>query len=170
MQSIGSQRVSHNWATFTSLHFVFLAMPCGSRDLSSPRRDWIRATAVKAPSLNHLTTREFPFLNVKVIDFLIRLWSFKIPSHFTGILYPVDFHGGSDCKESAYNEGDLGLIPELGRSDPLEKGMVTTSVFLPGEFHGQRSLVGYSPWGHIAKWLTLSLSTSYTRLLAPWCV
>ena len=23
-----------------------------------------------------------------------------------------------------------------------------TSVFLPGEFHGQRSLVGYSPWGH----------------------
>ena len=22
-----------------------------------------------------------------------------------------------------------------------------TSVFLPGEFHGQKSLVGYSPWG-----------------------
>ena len=22
-----------------------------------------------------------------------------------------------------------------------------TPVFLPGEFHGQRSLVGYSPWG-----------------------
>ena len=22
-----------------------------------------------------------------------------------------------------------------------------TSVFLPGEFHGQRSLVGYGPWG-----------------------
>ena len=21
-------------------------------------------------------------------------------------------------------------------------------VFLPGEFHGQRSLVGYSPWSH----------------------
>jgi len=25
--------------------------------------------------------------------------------------------------------------------------MATTPVFLPGEFHGQRSLVGYSPWG-----------------------
>ena len=24
----------------------------------------------------------------------------------------------------------------------------TTPVFLPGEFHGQRSLAGYSPWGH----------------------
>ena len=23
-----------------------------------------------------------------------------------------------------------------------------TPVFLPGEFHGERSLVGYSPWGH----------------------
>ena len=36
----------------------------------------------------------------------------------------------------------------LGQEDPLEKGMATTSVFLPGEFHGQRSLAGYSPWGH----------------------
>ena len=25
--------------------------------------------------------------------------------------------------------------------------MATTSVFMPGEPHGQRSLVGYSPWG-----------------------
>ena len=40
----------------------------------------------------------------------------------------------------------LGLIPESG--DPLGKGMATTPVFLPGEFHGQRSLVGYSPWDH----------------------
>ena len=30
---------------------------------------------------------------------------------------------------------------------PLEKGMETTPVFLPGEFHGQRRLLGYSPWG-----------------------
>ena len=40
----------------------------------------------------------------------------------------------------------LGLNPESG--DPLGKGMATTPVFLPGEFHGQRSLVGYSPWDH----------------------
>ena len=36
------------------------------------------------------------------------------------------------------------------------------SVFLPGEFHRQRSLVGYSPWGHkesnTTEWLTRSLS------------
>ena len=28
------------------------------------------------------------------------------------------------------------------------KEMQPTPVFLPGEFHGQRSLVGHSPWGH----------------------
>ena len=34
----------------------------------------------------------------------------------------------------------------LGQEDPLEKGMQTIRVFLPGEFHGQRSVAGYSPW------------------------
>ena len=35
----------------------------------------------------------------------------------------------------------------LGQGDPLEEEMAHTPVFLPGEFHGQRSLGGYSPWG-----------------------
>ena len=34
-----------------------------------------------------------------------------------------------------------------GGEDPLEKGMQPTPVLLPGEFHGQRSLMGCSPWG-----------------------
>ena len=37
-------------------------------------------------------------------------------------------------------------VRSLGHEDPLEKGMETTPVFLPGEFHGQRNLMGYSPW------------------------
>ena len=39
-------------------------------------------------------------------------------------------------------------VQSLGWKDPLEKEMATHSVFLPGEFHKQRRLVGYSPWGH----------------------
>ena len=31
---------------------------------------------------------------------------------------------------------------------PWRRKWQPTSIFLPGEFHGQRSLVGYSPWGH----------------------
>ena len=39
-------------------------------------------------------------------------------------------------------------VQSLGQEDPLEKGWQLTPVFLPGEFHGQRSLAGYSPRGH----------------------
>ena len=35
----------------------------------------------------------------------------------------------------------------LGGQDPWRKEWLPTPVFLPGEFHGQRNLVGYSPWG-----------------------
>ena len=34
----------------------------------------------------------------------------------------------------------------LGWEDSMEKGMVTYSSILPGDFHGQRSLAGYSSW------------------------
>ena len=68
--------------------------------------------------------------------------------------------------------GQLSLVPRLERSpgewngnppqySGMENGMAThssilawrmewqpTPVFWHGEFHGQRSLVGYSPWGH----------------------
>ena len=53
------------------------------------------------------------------------------------------FSDGSDGKESAYNAGDLGSIPGSGRSP----GEVIHSSILPGKSRGQRSLVGYSPWG-----------------------
>ena len=35
----------------------------------------------------------------------------------------------------------------LGLEDPLRRAWQPTPVFLPGESHGPRSLVGYSPWG-----------------------
>ena len=44
--------------------------------------------------------------------------------------------GGSAGKESAYNVGDLGLIP-------WRRERLPTPVFWPGEFHGL-----YSPWGY----------------------
>ena len=38
-------------------------------------------------------------------------------------------------------------VQSLDRKDPLQEGVATYSVFLPGDYHGQRSLAGYSPWG-----------------------
>jgi len=59
------------------------------------------------------------------------------------------FPSGSDGKESACNVS-------------WRREWPPTPVFLPGEFHGQRSLAGYSPWdckeSDMTEQLTLSLS------------
>ena len=58
----------------------------------------------------------------------------------------TDFPGGSDGKESACNVGDLGLVSGLGKI-LWRKKWQPTPVFLPGEFHRQRSLSCFSPLG-----------------------
>ena len=54
--------------------------------------------------------------------------------------------------ESAWNAGDLGSILGSGRSLGEEnenpRKWQPTLVFLPEKFHGQRLLVGFTPWGH----------------------
>ena len=55
------------------------------------------------------------------------------------------FSGGSDGKESAYNTGDLDSIPGSGRSPGEANGNPLQYPCLENP-HGQRSLVGYSPW------------------------
>ena len=62
---------------------------------------------------------------------------------------------------SACNAGNLCLIPELGRS--LEKGMAITTIFLSGEFHGQRSREGYCPWNHKESDITEQLIHTHTQ-------
>ena len=56
----------------------------------------------------------------------------------------VDFPGGSAVKNPPANAVErirsLDLLPWRREWQP-------TPIFLPGESHGQRSLVGYSPWG-----------------------
>ena len=69
------------------------------------------------------------------------------------------FPGGSDCKESACNVGDLGGIHGLGRSsggghgDPLQYSYLENPC-------GQRSLVSYSSWGRKESDMTGQLSTA----------
>ena len=57
-------------------------------------------------------------------------------------------------------------LVETSNEDPVQpkinKHAIPTSVFLPGEFHAQRSLAGYCPWGRresdLTQQLILSLS------------
>ena len=90
-------------------------------------------------------------------------WVGKIPWRRkrlpTPVSWPREFHGLYSlwsCNEwlwaslVAQTVKNLPIIWEirvqsLGWEDLLEKGMATPPVFLPGECHGQKSLVGYSP-------------------------
>ena len=65
----------------------------------------------------------------------------------------MGFPGGAVVKNLPANAGDMGLISELERPPhppPPRRKWQPTPVFLPGESHGQMSLVGYSPWGRRA--------------------
>ena len=68
------------------------------------------------------------------------------------------FPGGSDGKESTCNVGALGSIPGLGRSPGEGHGNPLQYSCLENP-HGQRSLVGYSPWGHKESGITEHSST-----------
>ena len=69
----------------------------------------------------------------------------------------LGFPCGSAGKESACNAGDLGLIPGLGSSSGEGNGNPLQN---PGEFHGQRSLAGYSSWGRKESETTERLNNS----------
>ena len=71
----------------------------------------------------------------------------------------LGFPSGSDGKESAYNVRDLGSIPGLGRSPRGGHGNPLQYSCLENP-HGQRSLVGYSPWGRKESDMTEQLSTA----------
>ena len=74
-------------------------------------------------------------------------WVGKIPRRTDRLPTPVflGFPGGSVGKESACNVGDLGSIPGLERSSGGGHGYLLQYSCLEN-LHGQRSLVGYSPW------------------------
>ena len=76
-------------------------------------------------------------------------WVRMIPWRRDRLPTPVflGFPGDSDGKESACSVGDLGSIPGLGRSPGRRHGNSLQYSCLDN-LHGQRSLAGYSLWGH----------------------
>ena len=72
---------------------------------------------------------------------LQNLWGSLQSENVSFLLQNWGFPGGSDGKESACNAGDQ--VWKI----PWRREWLPTPVFLPGEFQGQKSLMGYSPWG-----------------------
>ena len=94
--------------------------------------------------LGRLWVRNQICFNLKTYIFLAQL---------KFILVILGFPGGSDTKKSACNAGDLGLISGSGRSPGERDGY---QEFLPGEFRGQRGLVGCTVHGVTKSWIRLS--------------
>ena len=72
----------------------------------------------------------------------------------------LGFSHGSDSKESTCKAGNLAWVGKI----PWRRAWQLTPVFLSREFHGQRSLVGYSPWGHRVRqdWATNTFTLKNT--------
>ena len=80
--------------------------------------------------------------------------------------YKRGFQGGSAVKNPPASAGDMGSIPGPGRFHWRRKWQPTT-VFLPGKSHGQRSLVGYSPWGRRVRHNLASKQQQYCKRYQP---
>ena len=91
-------------------------------------------------STRHKSPKREILLNLLVVFFSTNKWAILKPC------YPFRFPWGSVRKESTCNEGDVGLIPGLGRSPGGGHGNRLQYSGLANP-HGQRSLMGCSPWG-----------------------
>ena len=58
----------------------------------------------------------------------------------------LGFPGSSDGKKNLPAVQETGFDPWVGKI-PWRRDQLPTPVVWPGEFHGQRHLAGYSPWG-----------------------
>ena len=76
------------------------------------------------------------------------------------------FPGGTSGKESSCQCRQCRLDPWVGNT-PWRRKWQHAPVFLPGKFHGQRSLAGYCPWGCRESDTTEQLSTHTTIFKTP---
>jgi len=91
-------------------------------------------------------------------------------THFSTCTYvKMGFPGGSVVKNlQCRNHRRLMFHPWV-RKIPWRRAWQPTPVYLPGESHGQRSLAGYSKWGHeksdTTKWLNMHANSILVTIL-----
>jgi len=136
------------WIYFRDLRISIFKMLPGWFCVGNTENRWLRSVGIrKGFSLKHKYLRLQPFSS--------RNASFFPPTQITDLILVINFNtchfnkywvlSNFDSKESACNAGDLGSIPG---QIPWRREWQPTPVFWTGEFQGQRSLVGYSPWCH----------------------
>ena len=106
--------------------------------------------------------------NPDLVDSCLHLRKFPISEESPQILERAS-QGVLVVKNPPASAGDLRDTGSRHRFNPWVRKILwrkkwqLTLVSLPGKFHGQRSLVGYSPWGHQESDTTDYLSLSWHR-------
>ena len=120
--------------------------------------NWSRTSCIKAkyglrlllpfPLLSLTRPREGGSRIISSHACFLNLWSsFSLVLIYVLLYICQDFPSSFEGKESGPNAGDPGSVLGLGRSPGEENGNPLQYSCLE-TFHGQRSLTGYSPWGH----------------------
>ena len=87
------------------------------------------------------------YLHLRPSGSILYMWTIVTPFLFLQDLkYIISLPWWLCDEEPAWHAEEAGSIPGPGRSFGEENGS-PVPVFLMGKSHGQRSLVGYSPWG-----------------------
>ena len=150
---MGLQRVGHDWVTFT-YHFY-------TTGVLTPKFSTHRLLSCE---LSKMWTCICMSSHVNQLMFLAYTVKCMHPPQTGGggdsvtLQYSVGFPKWGSGKESACRCRRLRFNPWVRKSPWCRKWQLTPE-FLPGKFHGQRSLEGYSPWvrqeSDITEWLSM---------------
>ena len=157
---MGSLRVGHNWATslslFTFMHWrrkwqptpVFLPGESQGRGHLVGCYLWGRTESDVTEATWQQQQQPNSWLLFAVFSYLLTSCSFS------------DCTVVESCQCRRHRSYRFG--PRV-RKMPWRRKWQPTPVCLPGEFYGQRSLAGYSPWGRKEMDMTLQLSTHMNK-------
>ena len=159
---MGQKSPEYMWPG-TGVHEEGILSHCWRWCLQSPgTKDPVNDTSAQMHSLN-LQWCNYFYLNILYVTG--QFCKILAPT-ILGYIYIEHVHccilfpGSSNGKESICITGYLGSIPE-SRRPPGRKKWQPSPIFLPWKFQGQRSLVGYSPWGHMELDMTKQLIHIY---------
>ena len=123
-----NELVLHMWSKYWS--FSFNISPSNEHPGLVSRMDWLDLLAIQG-----------------ILKSLLQHHSSKAstPCQIT-LKHSKRFPGGSDSKRICLQHRRIRFDPWVGKI-PWRRAWQPTPLFLPGEFRGQRSLKGHSPWG-----------------------
>ena len=145
MLSLGSRGVGHNWRDLARMHALEKEMATHSSTLSWRIPGTAEPGGLLSMGLHRVRHHWSDLAAAAATPFAtMSLWASLVAQMVKNPLAIWE---------------DLGSI--LGWEDPWRQNGYPLQYPLPGESHGQRTLVGYSPWGRkesdTTEWLTLLL-------------